>query len=301
MIIIDGCFSIGLVGVLIQNISFTITVPVYLATHLLTSPIAKPFPGNYANSVLLVSSLDLRILPLSVILGYIIPSILMALPSPSIVSPAAHQWYIASWQVFPLWAIGAHWSVKFVLGRILKDDINKRPPTSLGATYLSTAKHVYRFALALCMLTYIPVIAIILIPSWVFPDISPTFTLISHCGFLEVFVPYFPLLSHQVPTLAAGALNFLQWDLYVGSMSFLLWVILLYRNATTGKAVVDPNTSLPIYRELLLREKSQDGMLRRKLIWKISLWTLLSGPMGALSILLWERDMIVRHKLKQGV
>jgi hypothetical protein len=58
--------SIGAAGFWVQNISFTVTVPLYLLLHILTSPVAKSSPK--INSVA-VSSLDLRLLPISVTLG----------------------------------------------------------------------------------------------------------------------------------------------------------------------------------------------------------------------------------------
>ena len=277
----------------------------YLLLHLLTSPVAKSFPGTHANSVLLVDLIDLRILPLSVTLSYIVPSLLMALPPPSFVSFDLHQKYIAFWQLFPIWTVAIHWSIRFlcqtVANRTSKNSVENRAATPLGTSYLSTAKYVYRFVMALCIMSHLPVLLITLLPYWIVPDSAPTLAALSQSNFFEVYVPYFPLLSYQVPNLAVGVHTFLQWDLYVGSTAFLLWAILLYRNATTEKAIVDPNTSLPIYRELLLGEGLEDRMLWRKLLLKIVVWSLVSGPVGALSILLWERDAIVRQKIKQGI
>jgi len=80
--------------------------------------------------------------------------------------------------------------------------------------------------------------------------------------------------------------------------------MLLYRNATTEKAIVDPNRNLPMYRELLVGEKWRDrGEERewRKLWVKVIWWGILAGPVGVVGSLLWERDSIVRLKIKQGL
>lgn len=87
----------------------------------------------------------------------------------------------------------------------------------------------------------------------------------------------------------------------MGSAALLLWAMLLYRNATSEKAIVESNTSLPIYRQLFLGKRAQDGIMRRKLVWKIGIWNLVGGPVAALAVLLWERDEIVRQKIKQGI
>jgi hypothetical protein len=83
--------------------------------------------------------------------------------------------------------------------------------------------------------------------------------------------------------------------MYVGSVACILWAVLLYRNATTEKTIVDPNMSLPKYTEL------QNSIAYRMIFWKIVMWCAISGPVGAVAILLWERDEIVRQKIKQGI
>jgi hypothetical protein len=296
--------SVGTVGFILQNISFTITAPLWLLLHLLTSPVSKPFPGTYANSVLLVSPWDLRILPLSVTLGFIVPTILMGLPSPDVVSWSAHQRYIALWQPFPVWTVIIHWTLRsvaqWIANTFTSKDLNKAP-TPLGTSYLSNTKHVYGFVIALCMITHIPVAFITLVPSCVFPDPMSAIAKLAQQDVFSVFVPYYPSLSYQVPSLAEGALTFLQWDLYVGSTAFLFWAMLLYRNATAERKIVDPNASLPVYRELLLGERLEDRKLWTKLLVKIAIWCTVSGPVGASAILLWERDTVVRQKIKQGI
>ncbi|TVY21819.1 Citreoviridin biosynthesis protein D [Lachnellula arida] len=296
--------SISIVGALFLNLSFAVVVPLWLFLHILMSPVAKPFPGTHANRVLLVPSWDLRFLPFSIVLGYIVPSLLMALPSPKIVDPSLHQIYIAFWHAFPIWTVGIHaitirasqWIVKKMW-----DETNAKPPKPQGTSYLNNVKHVYRFVLALCIITHVPVVVIALLPPWAIPESTPTLAFLGKNNILDIFVPYFPRPSYRVHVLAEGVHTFLMWDLYIGAAALLTWAVLLYRNATSEKAIVDPNKSLPIYGELFLGNRPQDAPLWRKLFPKIALWTLVSGPIGALAILLWERDAIVRQKIKQGL
>jgi hypothetical protein len=291
-----------------QNISYTITTPLWLFAHLITSPVSKPFPSTHANSVLLISPLDLRILPLSITLSYLLPSILMALPSPYYFHPTTHQRLLALWQAFPLLTILIHRLLRSTTHSLttyfFPRDPNARPPTPQGASYLANAKHVYRFVLTLCIATHLPIILLTLLPTSLFPSSLTTpsmlLTLASQTP-SSVFLPYFPVPSTRVD-LAKGVQTFLQWDLYIGSVAFVLWATLLYRNATTEKTIVDPNTSLPIYRELLVGERRRDmGIRWRGLVWKVSGWGLIGGPVGATAVLLWERDEIVRQKIKQGM
>ncbi|KAF7948683.1 hypothetical protein EAE96_007877 [Botrytis aclada] len=298
---------IGTVGLIFQNITYAVTVPLYLFIHLLTSPVAKAFPGTHSNSVLLISSLDLKILPLSITLAYIVPSILMGLDAPSQVSGQIHQKFIALWQPFPLWTVIIQWTLRSffqLIGSKLSSKDSKQPPAPQGGTYLSSAKHVYRFTLTLCVLTHLPILLIALVPASVITDILPKLAPYASLSFFDIYVPYFPFpLSHRVSDLANGAHTFLQWDLAVGSTALLLWAILLYRNATTEKTIVDPDTSLPSYqiRVMLAGEGNGVGALRRKLLVKIGIWTLIAGPIGAAAVIIWERDEIVRQKIKQGI
>ncbi|KAK2629111.1 hypothetical protein QTJ16_002214 [Diplocarpon rosae] len=277
--------SIGTVGLIFQNISYTVTVPIWLLLHLFSSPVARPFPGTHASSVLLIDPWDLGILPASVTIGFIVPSILMTIPSPSPASATTHQRFIALWQAFPLWTVAAHYILRSTL-RWLSHQIlgqqaaGSRCQTPLGTSYLSNARHVYRFVLFLCISTHVTILALALVPHWAIPSSMPTLAHYASESLGSVYVPYLPLPSHQVSSQAEGAHTFLIWDLYIGSLAFICWAVLLYRNATTEKAIVDPTTSLPIYRELLLGERIEDGMAWRKLVGKIIMWTVIGGRSG---------------------
>ncbi|TAQ86092.1 hypothetical protein B7494_g5587 [Chlorociboria aeruginascens] len=283
---------IGLVGLILQNITYAVTVPLWLFLHVLTSPVAKPFPGSHANSVLLVPTIDLGILPFSVTAGYIIPALYMVIPS-STVSATTHQKFIAFWQLFPIWTVLAHWGLRSICQLISKrKDPNARPTTALGATYLNNAKHVYRFILTFCIITHIPALLIALSPSSLIPGSAPTLATLAQTNIFEAYAPHFPSFQHKAPNLATGIRIFLQWDLYLGSTAAILWAVLLFQNATAEKTILDPTTHLPKYRDVLLGKTLQDEMKWRKLALKISMWSLLSGPIGAVTVLLWERDAI---------
>lgn len=230
----------------------------------------------------------------------------MGLPAPEKVEPETHQNLIALWQAFPVLTVVLHCvfrsTFQFVARRLPWRNNEKRPQIHQGNSYLANAKHVYRFALALCISTHIPILIITLLPARICSLLHPKLALLGHSTFFAVYVPYLPIpLDRQVTSLAEGVHTFLLWDLHIGSIAFLLWAVLLHRNATTEKAIVDPNTSLPISRELLLSRGDREGGELRKRSTKIAMWTVLSGPIGAVTVLLWERDTIVRQKIKQGM
>lgn len=173
-----------------------------------------------------------------------------------------------------------HWAAK----TCIKSDIvsglttkKRKPAGSPGAAYISSVHVVYGFVIFLSALTHISTALIILIPASILPASTPDYIIrLFSCSFSDVFVPQYLYPSQQVPSLAAGVLSFLQWDVYIGSFAFILWGMLLCRNAVEGT----------------VKWASALGT--------IGLWLLLSGPMGALGMLLWERDSVVKHKIKDG-
>lgn len=301
----DKRFRVGTVGLILQSISFTVTVPLWLMLHILTSPVSKPFPGSHANSVLLVPRLDLQILPVSVLLGFGVPSMLMALPSPRYVTSYWHQIFIALWQPFPLWTVIIHASLRRLfkaIGSVFSRRGQNETPVPMGTSYLSRVRYVYIFVIGFCMLTQIPVLLLTLLPPSMLKEKSPVLIRLSKITFTAVFVPYFPAPAHQVRSLSEGVLTFLQWDVYIGSTAMLLWTALLYRNAKIERKLsIDWTRNPPTYGELLLGETSTGKIAWKKVLLKIGFWGLLSGPTGAMAVLLWERDAIVRQKIKRGV
>jgi hypothetical protein len=257
----------------------TITLPLWLFQHLLTSPVAKPLSGLNAKSIIQASSLDLGLLPLSVTLGYIVPTVLMGLPSPSIVSLSQHQKFIALWQPFPAWTVVIHWALQYVFKQSASKETTDGPSTASGSRSLRTADFVYTFALIQCAITHIPALAIALVPQSIFSEYLPALIFPSSSDFLSVYVPYYPTPGTQVSSLAEGVHAFLQWDLHVSATAFLLWAILLYRNVTI---------------------ESKAGFSIQKMLEKIAFWTLIAGPFGASTALLWERDAIITQKTKDN-
>ena len=284
-------YSIGIVGFIFQNITFAVTVPLWLFEHIITSPVAKSFPGSHASSALLVPSLDLKILPLTIVLGYIVPSLLMALPTPSMTSSTEHQQYIALWQLFPIWCVIIHTSLRFICNMVGGSSSKDGPQTALGTSYLRSAKEVYTFIISLCVTTHLPVLVLAILPSSAFPEIWPILRNLSAHSFPSIFIPYLPTFAHQVPSIAAGVHAFLQWDLYIGFTAMLLWGIFLNRNAKL-------EASLPSYKGL---DAGKAETTWGSLLGKVTLWMLLAGPGGALALLLWERDTVVKQKTKQGI
>lgn len=284
----------GIFGLMVQNISWTITLPVWLSLHLLTSPIAdigqEGSRSTAWKALGVYNPWDTILVPLSVVQAFIVPAVLMSLP-PSLLnhSAAAHYGWNAVWQAFPLWNV----LILAILRRTpLANDASSsgeergRPRTKATADPAQeppSVSCVYNFALVLVISTHVPTLAVSLLPDSLrsFLVSSTPFlsdylsSLITRGTFVDIFVPQsWPFSPHQltvVPTayasgdLAPLAAQFLQYDLLVASVPFFLWALYL-RQAST-----------------------RDANLYDALV-KAGLWLVIGGPSGAVIVLLKQRD-----------
>lgn len=290
-----------------QMFTFTITMPLYSLLHILTSPVAKQFPGRHATRVLLIPDMDLKILPLSLALGYIMPGVLMLLPAPDILSVAVHQKMIALWQPFPIWSMLTHWTLKalgnFISSHMLPSNI-ERKPRSQGQSYLAWVNIAYYFILLICCTTHLPVLFIALCPVYLIPNHFPRVADFAMETFASVYVPYIPYLAGSRPTsFETCTKNFLQWDVYIGATGLLLWGGFMFQNARLGCSLSDPATGLPLFsaKQILTgTTATRNQRFWEGLRFKLAASFVLGGPFAALTVLLWERDLIVKQKVKHG-
>ncbi|KAI1154212.1 hypothetical protein F4825DRAFT_460549 [Nemania diffusa] len=277
---------IGTVGLLFQNLTLTFTVPLYLALHLLTSPVAKlkNGDGDGARRALFVYLWDLALLPMAVTLTFIVPAIFMSMPRLFDQTAATHYKWIAAWQPFPATTVLAlgflHYGCYYALGSLSPVDEENRPTTH-GRGYMVAVRGVYEFALALCGTTHLPIVALTLMPApgreflaRAFPYYAPVFRSLS---FAEAFVPHpwYAGPSVDPDTYGAGDLavlaqHFLHYDFYVGTVPVLLWSMYLHQRAVK-------NPSLP-------------AMLR-----KMAFWFVVGGPAAAAVALNWDRDAVTEE------
>jgi hypothetical protein len=256
--------------------SFAISTPLYLFLHLLTSPTAKPFNSTQASSLLSVSTYDLAIIPVSVTLGYLIPSLLTVFPAFFDVASPGHQYLVAFWQAFPLWTLLVQWVSRLLCVLILGQDTTAKPQTEASRTYLKYVGRVYTFTLLFCLATNLPAVVLSLLPPDVIPDSMSWLAYLARASFASTFIPPMPL-GQPIHDMAEGAHIFLLWDMYIGSAAGLVWAIVLYQTASVGKKSATSNISLLL---------------------KTMIWAILGGPVAAWTILMWERDEVANQKLK---
>lgn len=165
------------------------------------------------------------------------------------------------------------------------------PKSASSTSYLRAANRVYFFVMVFAITTTLPAIILSILPPEVFPASLPTLSYLAHSTFASVFIPSLPLIDNRVNNLAEGVHNFLLWDVYIAAVACLLWGMVLHRNASVEQNMFEDSSV----------ETENNFTSWPKLITKVFIWTIIAGPFGALAILLWERDAIVRQKVKEGV
>ncbi|KAK7743270.1 hypothetical protein SLS53_004355 [Cytospora paraplurivora] len=256
----------GTMGFILQNISYAITVPIYLLTHLLTSPIASI---KVNTEIISVDTSDSAILPISTTLSFVIPSIMMSLRAPVFVSASTHYTWQAVWQIFPITQAVYHVILKSLLPG----------PSSSSKSIRAHLGGVYRYILFLSFVPQVLLLTVAVIPAGIVPEVlRPVF---EQVDLVSAFVPYWPWNSPITKELAGAAAGvdstsvvtadgkaelvklFLQWDVYCGGVAILVWAVFNYSAVKSENSVLLP---------------------------KVVFWTLLGGPVGAAAMLLLERD-----------
>ena len=221
---------------------------------------------------LVVQPLQLAVAPVSIGLGYGIPSIIMCLAAPAKISFAAKQAWTGAQQAWPIWIAAAQALIttlvsvnNSMVNVMTEDDRKTRTLTYLRLAYgfalvSSTAGHLTSHGLSNL--------------AYAFPVLfNPAYAAMMQPS--HVFSLQWPFSDVKVATLADGALWFLQWDVVTGTAAVLLWAFTLRMGVEKAK---------PSYLHWLV------GLVI------CALPAFAVGVSGAAVIAMWARDEIVfRH------
>ncbi|KAI4112758.1 MAG: hypothetical protein LQ345_006141 [Seirophora villosa] len=248
-------------GLVMQNAALAVVIPVYLALHLSTSStVSSRKPSDFLLDVPRLTSI-----PYSIAIGFLLPAAALALPAPSVISHETKQGLIGFWQGFPLW-VGLLQEIIPAIQRLLIGDVAAEQTRKQS---LGSLRTVYAALLAIAAVTRISTWTIsfssILFPSLIAKDLrhllAPS----------AVFGPAAVTGSVKMPSIAAGAMQFLQYDEMIGAATFLLWSATLYVNVTEKK-------SLGGWASLIVRSIAVAA---------------LAGPYGFAVAAIWARDEVI--------
>ncbi|KXT18177.1 hypothetical protein AC579_7712 [Pseudocercospora musae] len=244
-------FSITIYGLLFQLGGIGVIGPAYLALNLSLSPIASdPKLSNIAIPDLAY----LRAVPYALITGFLLPTLAMALPHPSVDTKMAALLF---WQAFPLWTwISTHLFKAFF-------------PTELALPkkQLPLLRKAYGLGLVLATSTHIAVVSLSL-ASTVAPAIFRS-AVLGDLTLASIFLP--TLSTEKIASVGEGGLKFLQWDYMIISLSQIIWAA-----AQTSKV-----------------DRKGLGFSVGNVWIDAALRTAVFGPLGAALTLIWERDEVV--------
>ncbi|KAJ1337573.1 hypothetical protein MN608_00426 [Microdochium nivale] len=279
-------------GIAIQVFTYTLIGPIYLILHLLLSPVAKlrNGDGEAARKSLFVLLWDMALIPAAVTLTFLVPSTVMNMPTLASMSASTHYKWIAAWQLFPVWTIialyGMHALCYTAIGSLVpRDDDGKA--TTLGKGYTVAVSGVYEFISTITTCSHFPIAVLSVLPAparaYLVKSLPKYASFINATTFSKVFVPYWITNIPKInPTayasgdLAVPAKNFLQFDMYCGSIPFVLWALYLHQRTVKNPSLASG---------LALTAK----------------WLVLGGPFGAVAALLRDRDNIVLEGEKKAI
>ena len=213
-------------------------------------------------SEFLVDVPNLAGIAVSIILGYVLPTILMSLPAPSIIDHDLKQWLMTFWHFFPVWVSAIQGVVPYLLPKFGEGNVEPNALRSMRCLYAGL--------LTMAGIGQASTITLISTSTF-FPGLfAPEFVGVFNLS--KVFLPAAVSPSTKMPSIGAGALLLLQYDHLIGSTSVALWSTVLfvntYRNGATNQSV-----ALMIIGGVIMMA--------------------LTGPLGYATACVWARDELL--------
>lgn len=206
---------------------------------------------------------QLRALPFSILLGFIIPTFIVMLPSPFFMGYQLHQQLLGAWQFYPVFV----YLLQVILSQIFSTKRHSTASTVTGGGFsLQPLQRVYIFILLVATTAHIAVLTLSL-SSVFFPTLFAPSVIKAFHPF-KVFLPASPFSLPDHISLADGCLHLLQWDsFYVSVLALVLTVTILSRLQVSIASLQTSVTCLVL--------------------------SVLIGPGSAALIVLWRRDSLV--------
>jgi hypothetical protein len=252
-----------------QNAGFGLIVPLWLCLHLAFSPTVN---NSLPRRLMASNPLPLSTLPLSTLLAFIVPNFLMALsPGHALcLDYSTKQFYTALTQFWPLMLGGFQVVFPIIISAAIPG-INALTEDDKKVKSLKYLRRCYAFAWISTTCSHLIAVGIPLL-AYFFPSLfgAPYLSQLQLSNIFGLRSPL-PPVGH-ITSIADGVLNFLQWDLLIGSLSVLAWAMTL-RVRAQGRGF--------------------EGFEWIEGLVKITALVCLSGPVGAAVAVVWERDELV--------
>lgn len=267
-------------GLAVLAFGYSVVLPWYFILHLLTSPMA----ASSSTPAPKLKDYDLKMADIAsvipaMLLGFIVPTVMMALPAPSVLSYERKQMMIANWHAFPLYVGVAQLLISFALRSLFSsNEIKaKRAQQTQSQEELKSniwALRVLYAFLLLCgardqLTTNHFVFLAQAFPALFAPESRGLWS------FTNVFGQKSITPSVKMDSVGSGALLFLQYDENIGNVALILWAAVLFVRARR--------------RNDGLRNKVHVGIVLGVGFVTVAF----TGAMGLATGLIWGRDEIV--------
>jgi hypothetical protein len=218
---------------------------------------------------LVVSPIQLAVAPVSILLAYGLPSVMMSLPAPAKISFHTKQGWTGAQQLWPIWIAITQATILTIVS-VVNPMVNVITEDERKTKTLKYLRYAYAFALIMSTGGHLTSWGLSIL-SYAFPVL---FTSKYEAMMLPwvVFWPVWPFGSLQADTLADGALWFIQWDVITGTAAVLLWAFTL-RVGVEGRKVLFWQWAVGLTLAAIM--------------------SVFVGPVGAAVSSLWARDEIV--------
>lgn len=191
-----------------QSTGYGFIMPLYSIFHLLASKTAAT--NDLAQAVAVPDFAALEALPWSLTIGYIIPTILLAIPFQS---NMLHQWFGGFWQIFPIWVT----LLQHISRYFYAEPEGKRAKDATDRIHKRHVLHnAYLFPFTISAACHLGTLAVV----------GAT-----QLRFRDIFIPPPFYSCTKMKSMSAGIHNFFQYDQYIGSAAALVWVIALDTNS----------------------------------------------------------------------
>ncbi|KAJ5729223.1 uncharacterized protein N7483_003731 [Penicillium malachiteum] len=203
----------------------------------------------------------LAVIPTVFVIGFLVPSNLMVLPAPEIISVDWKQIAISAWHPWPAYVSILTTVSYYVIGPLFSNN-HRASMSSLRWVYASAFIHTAVSHLATLTLSLTTVLAPALLEDKYIDALHPS----------KVYSFPVPWSGLKVNTVPEGVHVFLRWDYMIGSAGILLWALKLH---------------------IVAQRQVVGGVSWASLLFKIGVLSLFSGPAGAAVELMWERDELI--------
>lgn len=264
--------SIGIWGILVQNAAYAVVLPMYLILYLSTSPMVSPKDLGF-----LVSPSALRAIPVSMAVGYVLPTVLMSLPAPSLIDYQEKQMYMAIWQMFPLWVSLIQEGFAYAIKTFTPKPISGHHSESMRPDSMAPLRNLYMGLLMIAGIGQVATCTLIA-ASALFPVLlSVEFRDIFNAS--NVFRPAAISSSMKMPSIGSGAHMLLQYDEAIGSSAMMIWSTVLFVNVfKMGKST----------------QTLSDLIIKGTIVFVVT------GPLGYATACVWARDEMVQTERSQS-